>query len=31
MKALVERLDKDKRKGTEKLAYVITEILAAQN
>ena len=30
-KELAERLDKDKRKGTQKLAYVIQEILAAQN
>ena len=31
VKALCERLNKDKRKGTEKLAFVIMEIISAQN
>ena len=30
-KALCDRLSKDKRKGTEKLAFVIMEIISAQN
>ena len=31
VKALCDRLNKDKRKGTEKLAFVIMEIISAQN